>query len=122
MKSSNFYPNNSCVATREVAASYARYNSYLKREESNTDQQRKCREKAEANGHQIPPELEFTDEGASGTKLHRNGLDALLAAAKEGRFRVLYFHGLSRLARDSVLTMALLKQLVYNYGVQVISI
>lgn len=103
-------------------ASYSRFSSQLQREESITDQQRHCRERAERNGHRILPELEFSDEAVSGTKLHRDGLSAMLAAAEAGEFRVLYFYNLSRLARESVITMPVLKKLVYVDKVRVISV
>lgn len=105
-----------------LCASYARFSSDMQREESISDQQRKCREKAAANGHTISPHLEFGDEAVSGTKRHRDGLDAMLAAAAAKQLQVLYFHSLSRLSRESVITLPLLKQLVYNYGVRVISV
>jgi DNA invertase Pin-like site-specific DNA recombinase len=101
--------------------SYSRFSSDLQSEESNADQQRKCREKATLKGHQIWPELEFADEAVSGTKRHRAGLDAMLAAAEAGKIKVLYFFSLSRLARESVITLPLLKHLVYNCGVRIIS-
>jgi DNA invertase Pin-like site-specific DNA recombinase/transposase len=103
-------------------ASYSRFSSSGQREESIYDQQRKCRERAEINGHAISPDLEFSDQAISGTKRHRAGLDAMLAAAATGRIKVLYFHSLSRLSRESVITLPLLKQLVYNYGVRVVSV
>jgi hypothetical protein len=90
-------------------ASYSRYSTDNQREESITDQQRQCRERAAStNGHQISPELEYADEAISGTKLHRQGLDALLRDAEAGKFRVLYFYNLSRLARESVISMPIL--------------
>jgi DNA invertase Pin-like site-specific DNA recombinase len=103
-------------------ASYARYSSDQQREDSIQDQQRKCHEAAARNGHVIGPDLEFADEAISGTKLHRDGLDKMLAAAAAGRFRVLYFHSLSRLARESVITMPLLKKLVYVDRIRVVSV
>lgn len=104
------------------SASYSRFSSDMQRDESISDQQRKCHEKAGANGHMISPDLEFSDEAVSGTKRHRTGLDAMLAAAEAGEFKVLYFHSLSRLSRESVITLPLLKQLVYNCGVRVVSV
>jgi len=104
-----------------VAASYARYSSDDQREESIRDQQRKCREAAGKNDHQIVPDFEFTDEAVSGTKLRRAGLDSLLRSAEAREFHVLYLHSLSRLARESVITMPMLKQLVHVFGVRVIS-
>ena len=44
-----------------------------------------------------------------------------MAAARAGRFQVLYFYNLSRLARESVIVMPTLKTLVYNYGIRIIS-
>lgn len=102
--------------------SYARFSTDLQSAESNADQQRKCCEKAALEGHRISPELEFSDEAVSGTKRHRAGLDAMLAAAEAGRIKVLYFHSLSRLSRESVITLPLLKDLVYNCGVRIISV
>ena len=52
----------------------------------------------------------------------REGLDAMMQAAREGRFQVLYFHSLSRLARESVISMPMLKDLVYNHRVRVVSV
>jgi DNA invertase Pin-like site-specific DNA recombinase len=46
----------------------------------------------------------------------------MLAAAAAGRFHVLYFHSLSRLARESVITMPILKKLVYVDRVRVVSV
>ncbi len=104
------------------AASYSRFSSDMQRDESILDQQRKCRERAQANGHKILPELEFSDGAVSGTKRQREGLNAMLAAAKAGRIKVLYLYSLSRLSRESVITLPLLKDLVYNHGVRVISV
>ena len=106
----------------KVAASYARFSSSQQNESSLTDQQRTCRERAERDGFRIDPAFEFEDSAVSGTKLRRTGLDELLEAAKAGRFHVLYFHSLSRLARESVISMPLLKELVYVHRIRVISV
>ena len=105
-----------------VAASYSRYSSELQKEDSIPQQQKKCRERAEANKHRIIPELEFADEAISGTLLGRDGFHAMLKAAEEGKFAVLYLFSLSRLARDSLLTMTTLKRLVYVYRVRVVCV
>ena len=104
------------------AASYSRFSSPLQNEESNEDQQRMCQELSEGNGHRILPEFEYADEAVSGTKLHREGLDAMLQDAKRGEFKILYLYCLSRLARESVITLALVKDLVYNYGIRIICV
>ncbi len=104
------------------SGSYARYSSDGQRDESIAQQQRKCREQAIANGHTIEGNLEFADQAVSGTKLNRTGLNAMLAAAESGQISVLYLHSLSRLARESVITLPLLKRLVFRHGVRVISL
>jgi Resolvase, N terminal domain len=118
------HPDNSGddpIEEGEPAGSYARYSCDAQREESIAAQQRQIGEAAARNGHIMSAELEFVDEAVSGTKLHRAGLDMMLAAVEAGRVRVLYFHSLSRLARESVITMPMLKKLVYVHNVRVIS-
>ena len=105
-----------------IAASYGRFSSHHQSNESIPDQHRKNGELAEKNGHLIPPELEFSDAAISGTKLSRADLDRMLQAAERGEFKVLYLYSLSRLARESVITMPLLKRLVYTWGVRVITV
>jgi site-specific DNA recombinase len=107
---------------QDVAASYARYSSDQQDAKSIDDQQRPCRVKADGHGNHIPDELQFADEAVSGTKLKRDGFDRMLKAAEEGRFKTLYFFDLSRLARESVITITTLKKLVYVYKVRVVSV
>ena len=106
----------------DIAASYARYSSGMQREESTVDQHRKNQELAAKNGHRVPPDLQFSDEAISGTTLRRVALDAMLRAAEAGEFKTLYLYSLSRLARESVITMPMLKKLVYTFGVRVICV
>lgn len=103
-----------------IAASYARYSSALQDASSIDQQRRKCRERAEQDGNTILSEFEFGDEAISGTKRERDGLNAMLEAAKSGRFGTLYLESLSRLARESVITMPILKDLVANHQVRVV--
>jgi DNA invertase Pin-like site-specific DNA recombinase len=105
-----------------VAASYSRYSTDQQDAKSIGDQQRPCRERAERDGNHIPDDLQFADEAISGTKLKRDGFDRMLQAAEEGRFKTLYFFDLSRLARESVITITTLKKLVYVYKVRVVSV
>ncbi|HWL11325.1 MAG TPA: recombinase family protein [Planctomicrobium sp.] len=107
---------------QDRAASYARFSSDHQRDESITDQQRRCQEAADGNSHTLPPDLEFSDERVSGTKRNREGLNALMAAAERGEFNVLYVFSLSRLARESIITMPLLKELVHVHHVRFISV
>ena len=106
----------------EGSASYSRYSSDLQDEASIETQQEKCRDAAVRDDKSIAPELEFFDKAISGTKLDRDGLNALLAAAEAGQFNTLYFFSLSRLARESIITMPILKRLVYVNHVRVISV
>lgn len=85
-------------------------------------QQRKCRDRAAADGVVIPPEFEFADRAVSGTKRDREGLNALLEIARAGWVGVVYFESLSRLARVSVITLPLLKELAYVRRVRVVSV
>ena len=107
---------------KDVAASYSRYSSDQQDESSIVQQQRKCQEKATGLGHVIKPHLEFADAAVSGTKRERDGLNAMLEAARSGKFRTIYFESLSRLARESIITMPMLKELVYVHRIRVIAV
>ena len=106
----------------EGAASYSRFSSELQDEKGIESQQSACRDAAQRNGQTIAGTFEFSDKAVSGTKLEREGLNSLLAAAGAGMFDTLYFFSLSRLARESVISMPILKRLVYSFGVRVISV
>lgn len=103
-------------------ACYSRYSSALQDKNSIEEQQHQCAQSALRNNHQISAELQFVDEAISGTKLERSGLNALLEAAKHQKFDVVYFFSLSRLARESVIGMRILKELVYVHEVRFISV
>jgi len=74
------------------------------------------------NGHCIREDIEFSDEVVPGTKRHRTGMDATLAEAEAGRIKVLCFYSLSRLSRESVITLPVLKHWVYNCRVRAVSV
>jgi site-specific DNA recombinase len=103
-------------------ASYSRFSSDLQTDRSISDQQRKCRDGAARQGLIISPALEFKDEAVSGAKHVREGFDGMLRAARNGQIQTLTIEGLSRLARDSVLTMQTLRELVYVHKIRFISI
>jgi len=104
------------------AASYSRYSTDLQDETTIESQQAACQEAARRDGKCIQAELQFEDHAVSGTKLDRVGLNKLLVAAAAGVFDTLYFFSLSRLARESVISMPILKRLVTVYGIRVISV
>ncbi|WP_459556848.1 recombinase family protein [Lacunimicrobium album] len=106
----------------DISASYARYSSELQRDDSIDQQKQKCRDLAANNGHKIFSDFEFSDSAISGTKRERTGLNDMIAAAERGDFSVLYLYSLSRLARESIITLPLLKKLVHRYGIRVICV
>ena len=108
--------------TTAGGASYSRYSSELQDEASLETQQQKCREQAATEGETIAAEYEFVDRAISGTKLAREGLNQLLAAAEAGKFSTLYLYSLSRLGRESVISMPILKRLVCVYRIRIISV
>src|SRR5262249_34085420 len=65
---------------------------------------------AQANGHDLPPEHIFTDEGYTGSRLDRPGLDRLRDAAREGAFDVLAVFSPDRLARKYAYQVLLLEE------------
>ena len=104
------------------AASYARFSSELQNESSNADQHRKNEEKAKRNQHSIAPEHMYADQEISGTKIDRDGLNRMLKDAKAGKFSTIYFFSLSRLARQSLISMRILKNLVNVHHLRVVSV
>lgn len=102
-------------------ASYARFSSEMQKDTSIDDQQRLCRERSERDGIDIDPLFEFADRAVSGATTEREGLDRLRAAARAGDFSVLYVYSLSRLSRESLFTMQLMKELEH-YKVRLVSV
>jgi DNA invertase Pin-like site-specific DNA recombinase len=105
-----------------ASADYGRFSTEFQDETTIESQQESCRNEASKHGQPINPDLEYVDRAISGTKLHREGLDRLLADAKAGRFNRLYFYSLSRLARESIIGMPILKRLVYVYKIRIVSV
>jgi hypothetical protein len=93
-------------AIARVAASYGRFSTDLQDEASIQQQQRKCRERAELKQHRIEYEYMISDQRHG---LAPAGLNRLLQAARERKFAILYLFSLSRLARESLITMSTLK-------------
>ncbi len=104
-----------------AAASYSRFSSSLQDDTSIETQQERCKEQSVADGLPINERFEYADRAVSGASSPRR-LDKLLADAEAERFSRLYFFSLSRLARESVIGLALIKCLVYVYKIRVISI
>jgi site-specific DNA recombinase len=105
-----------------LAAFYGRFSSKNQSETSVEDQLRLSREKIEQTGFRLPADLEYSDHAVSDTKLRRVGLDQLLESAKAKRFDLIVVYSLSRLGRESVITMPILKMLVMEYEIRFISV
>lgn len=106
----------------EEAADYCRYSSDNQSDCSIEDQHRTCQNKARSMAMVIPNRLHYTDHAVSGTKLQRDGLQRMLADAAAGKFKVIFFNSLSRLGRESAITVPMLKKLVYGFGVRFVSV
>ncbi len=106
------------MATLTKAACYCRI-STLTHGQSLQNQLVPIREFAGARGFEIVEE--YSDEGISGAKEKRRGLDLMLAGARRGLFKTLIVMEISRLARDVRHLLNLLHELD-RIGVTVISI
>lgn len=102
---------------QQEKASYARFSS--KRLQSDTSIEDQNRETSALAGTEIRPDLQFADKGISGAEHNREGLYRMLEAAANGEFNELYVFSISRLAREYIFTMSLLKWLVDECGVRV---
>lgn len=103
-------------------ASYTRYSSDNQDGSSIEQQNDVISAGALKQGHRVASELRFSDEAVSGTKLQREGLDRLMVLARAGIIKVLYVYSLSRLARESLISLGILKELVEVLGIRVISV
>ena len=66
---------------------------------------------ADENGYELSPENVYTDEGYSGSRLDRPGLDALRDGAEDGVFEVVGVLSPDRLARKYAYQVLLLEEL-----------
>lgn len=100
------------------AAIYCRISTLLKGQD--IDNQRKpLHEFAKGRGFEVVSE--YIDEGISGATERRKGLDALVADAKRGKFKVILVMEISRIARDVRHLLNLLHEL-QAIGVSVCSV
>ena len=94
------------------AAIYARVSTGRQERDQTIDSQLTAlRQWATAQGHELRPDHVFTDEGYSGARLDRPGLDRLRDAAREGEFDVLAVFSPDRLARKYAYQALLLEEL-----------
>jgi site-specific DNA recombinase len=94
------------------AAIYARVSTPRQgREQTIESQLALLKSWAVENGHDLSPENIYTDEGYSGSRLDRPGLDALRDGAEDGTFEVLGVLSPDRLARKYAYQVLLLEEL-----------
>ncbi|MBX9778557.1 MAG: recombinase family protein [Xanthobacteraceae bacterium] len=107
------------MTTRGRAAIYARFSSDLQRDRSIDDQVALCRDYAARNGYEIV--ATFEDRAVTGSSLHlRQGIQALLRAARTSAFEFVIAESLSRIARDQEDAPAIRKRLTFS-GVQLVT-
>ncbi len=103
------------------AAVYARYSSENQRPESIDDQVAACRRLAAEQGLTVLEVHIYSDQAQSGARSDREGLSALVEAARAGQFEAVLVDDLSRLARDNYLMLSVLAELTFE-GVRVVSV
>jgi site-specific DNA recombinase len=93
-------------------AIYARVSTTRQEKDQTIDSQISVLTKwAQENGHELLPEHIFKDEGYSGTRLDRPGLDALRDAAQDGKFELIAVLSPDRLTRKYAYQVLLLEEL-----------
>src|SRR5450759_3150688 len=100
------------------AAIYARFSSDRQRDESIEDQIRVCRELIDREGWSLVQV--FHDRAISGATTLRPGYQAMLEAARAGKFDVLVAEALDRLSRDQEDVAGLYKRISFA-GVRIIT-
>ncbi|MDE0624975.1 MAG: recombinase family protein [Bryobacterales bacterium] len=94
-----------------TAAIYARVSSDRQRErETIASQTAAVREYAREHGYAVPPEWVFEDDGVSGARLDRPGLEAVRDLAAEGRIEALLVLSPDRLSRKYAYQVLLLEE------------
>jgi site-specific DNA recombinase len=93
------------------AAIYARVSTPRQGREQTIDSQLAALKSwADENGYELSPENVYTDEGYSGSRLDRPGLDALRDGAEDGAFEVVGVLSPDRLARKYAYQVLLLEE------------
>lgn len=104
------------------AALYARVSTARQEQEETIDSQlAEVRQRVESDGALLQPDKIFVDEGYSGSLLERPSLDAMLDAAKNKEFDILYIYDLGRLSRQLSHLLIVIEQLE-KYDCEVVSL
>jgi site-specific DNA recombinase len=104
----------------ERAGIYARVSSDQQVEQQTIQSQiSDLRERVEADGHSLPEQLCFLDDGISGATLTRPALEKLRDIAYAGGLQKLYVHSPDRLARKYAWQVLLVDEL-HSHGVEIV--
>jgi site-specific DNA recombinase len=96
----------------KIAALYARVSTEKQeKEETIASQLAALRQAAAQAGYYLPPEFQFKDEGYSGARLDRPGLERLRDLVAEGAIEVLFVYAPDRLARNYAYQVVVLEEL-----------
>lgn len=106
----------------KISAYYARNSTDKQKSDKTIDSQiSEIQERLLKDGNILGKELDFVDEGWSGSIIERPALENLRDKAKDGLFEVLYLYDIGRLSRDFAHQMLLLDELK-KAGVEIISL
>lgn len=108
--------------TKKIAAYYARVSTARQEEQETIDSQlEELRARIIADGHTLPTENMFQDDGWTGEMLERPGLDAMRDAATDGKFEILYVYDRGRLSRIFAYQEIIIEEIT-NKGIEFVTI
>lgn len=110
------------IRTSKIAAYYARVSTARQEEQETIDSQlEELKAKIRADGHTLPEDNMFQDDGWTGEMLERPGLDGMRDAANDGKFEILYVYDRGRLSRIFAYQEVIIEELT-NKGIEFVTI
>ncbi|OGC91815.1 hypothetical protein A2876_04615 [Candidatus Amesbacteria bacterium RIFCSPHIGHO2_01_FULL_48_32b] len=104
-----------------IAALYARVSTAKQEEQETIDSQvNEIRARIATDGHVLPEENVFQDDGWTGEMLVRPGLDLMRDAANEGKFEILYVYDRGRLSRVFAYQEIIIEEIT-NKGIEFVT-
>src|SRR3989337_4397805 len=105
-----------------IAALYARVSTAKQEEQETIDSQvNEIRARIATDGHVLPEENVFQDDGWTGEMLVRPGLDLMRDAANEGKFEILYVYDRGRLSRVFAYQEVIIEEIT-NRGIKFVTL
>ncbi len=106
----------------KVAAFYARVSTARQEEQETIESQLdELKARIVADGHTLPEDNMFQDDGWTGEMLQRPGLDAMRDAANDGKFEILYVYDRGRLSRIFAYQEIIIEEIT-NKGIEFVTI